>query len=367
MDDNKILPKYIQLKNVLKGQIIKKEMDLKNFPAEEELRVKYGLSICTIKRALKELVKEKYIKREQGRGTFVIYDYKKTASQPEKVINFLFYRPTAEFEHDEFYIELFEKIEYYSNIKGYKVVFSSIYDSFTKGLAIPEVIKEGKVSGSFLIMIEDRILKEIDKYNAPFVAVDYNSKYGYDSVVADNLNGAKEAVKYLIGLGHEKIGYVTWLRSYIEDWPNSVERMQGYTLALEENGIAVNSQFIRKASGDNSLKSIVEDFLKLGVTGMFCFSDHLGFGLVRKMKELNIGVPEKISVIGCGDSKLDGNKTSTLTTVKTDLDSMARKAVDILVGKIEGAETPAGKTIIPTELVIKSSCRNIKISVKAIK
>ncbi|MFH1073994.1 MAG: GntR family transcriptional regulator [Candidatus Firestonebacteria bacterium] len=366
MDDHKILPKYVQLKNLLKKKIINKEIVSGKFPREAELRAKYGLSICTIKRALRELVKEKYIKREQGRGTFVIYDSRKEARKLTKTLNFLFYRTASEFEQDEFYVGLFEKIEYFSGIKGYKVIFTSIYDAFTKNIAVPEIIKGGKIDGSFLIMIEDRVIKEIDRFNIPFVAVDYYSEHGYDFVTSDNVNGAKEATRYLIDLGHEKIGYVTWLRSYIEDWPNSAARMSGYSQALEERGLRVNPQFVRKVSGELSHKFIVDDFIKNGVTGIVCFTDSIALLLIKKIKERALNVPEDMSVIGFGDCKEGRDDKIRLTTVKMDIDDMAQKAVDMLVSKIEGNHMGRNKIVLPTKLIIRGSCKEMNVGAKAL-
>ena len=65
-------PLYFQLKNILKSKITSNELKgQQRLPSESELCVEYGLSRATVRQALSELVKEGFIYRERGRGSFV--------------------------------------------------------------------------------------------------------------------------------------------------------------------------------------------------------------------------------------------------------------------------------------------------------
>ncbi len=72
IDPNLKVPLYFQMKEELKKQILTgkySEGDL--LPSEKEFKALYDLSSTTIRRALNDLVQEKYVERKVGKGTFV--------------------------------------------------------------------------------------------------------------------------------------------------------------------------------------------------------------------------------------------------------------------------------------------------------
>lgn len=66
------LPKYYQLKEIIRGMIEAGELrEGQLVPSERELCERYGISRMTARQAIIELVNEGALYREQGRGTFV--------------------------------------------------------------------------------------------------------------------------------------------------------------------------------------------------------------------------------------------------------------------------------------------------------
>jgi GntR family transcriptional regulator len=66
------IPRYHQLREILRKQIESGEFKPDDqFPTEEQLCREYGVSRGTVGRAIKILVDEGWLRREQGRGTFV--------------------------------------------------------------------------------------------------------------------------------------------------------------------------------------------------------------------------------------------------------------------------------------------------------
>ena len=66
------LPLYLQLKNIIKAQIISGAIQPGDkIPSESELCERYGVSRITVRQAINSLVQEGYLYRKQGVGTFV--------------------------------------------------------------------------------------------------------------------------------------------------------------------------------------------------------------------------------------------------------------------------------------------------------
>jgi GntR family transcriptional regulator len=72
LDKNLAIPLYHQLQNILKAEIEAGRLapDAR-LPSEQELATRFGVSKITVRQALTELAQAGYIRREQGRGTFV--------------------------------------------------------------------------------------------------------------------------------------------------------------------------------------------------------------------------------------------------------------------------------------------------------
>ena len=72
IDKNSSLPLYHQIIKELKGQIKRNEYEAgQMIPSESELMGLYGVSRMTVRLAIDSLEKEGYVKKIQGKGTFV--------------------------------------------------------------------------------------------------------------------------------------------------------------------------------------------------------------------------------------------------------------------------------------------------------
>src|ERR1017187_6708619 len=72
LDKDLALPLYHQLQNVLKAEIEPgRGRPYERLPSEQEIAERFGVSKITVRQGLQELAQLGYIRREQGRGTFV--------------------------------------------------------------------------------------------------------------------------------------------------------------------------------------------------------------------------------------------------------------------------------------------------------
>jgi GntR family transcriptional regulator len=87
LDTSSPLPKYYQLKEILRGMIEREDLQRGELiPPERELCEEYGISRMTARQAIVELVNEGILYREQGRGTFVAGE--KVKQEAERLASF---------------------------------------------------------------------------------------------------------------------------------------------------------------------------------------------------------------------------------------------------------------------------------------
>ena len=189
---------------------------------------------------------------------------------------------------------------------------------------------------------------------------------GLDAVGIDNERGAYEATMHLLKLGHRRIGLVRGMAiSTVSD-----ERLRGCRRALAEEGIAFDDGSPRNGGPESSGLLFCGDFLPetgwqaaerfLSLSeppsAIFAFNDLMAMGVLHRLNEAGLRVPEDVAVVGFDDIPLSRYMGPGLTTVRQPLAQMGRSAVKLLLQRIAGDGLAQAQYIkFKPELVIRSS------------
>lgn len=198
----------------------------------------------------------------------------------------------------------------------------------------------------------------INEKTCPVVLIDVpdDSFEDFDKVIIDNLEGAKEAVRYLIEIGHSRIGFIS-------DVVTTKKRFEGYKEALKGKNIKIDEELIEIRIG-RSEEVGYQAGLKLlsrkdRPTAIFCVNDLIAIGLLRASFELNIKVPEHLSIIGFDDIPVSRYLPIPLTTVSQPIKDIAREAVLLLIDRIKNPERPCITKKLKTNLIIRKSTSSL--------
>ncbi|WBW97374.1 LacI family DNA-binding transcriptional regulator [Oceanirhabdus sp. W0125-5] len=195
--------------------------------------------------------------------------------------------------------------------------------------------------------------------NITFVDYSPNVKK-YDSVVIDFKAAVLEALDYLNGLGHRDIGYIGGLE-YIgsENVIIKDEREDVFQQYMKENGfLNSNNIYIGRFTAEDGYNLMKEAIGKGELpTAFFVASDSMAIGVLRALYESKISVPEEVSIIGFNDIPTAKYLIPPLTTIKVYTEFMGRTAVELLVERINENREIAKKVVIPTEVVVRESCK----------
>jgi LacI family transcriptional regulator len=195
------------------------------------------------------------------------------------------------------------------------------------------------------------------KIDAPIVSIDpLASNPNYPAVHATNYQGAMDAMDYLIGLGHKRIGFISG-RAELE---SSSRRMKGYREALEKAGIPVDESLI--ASGDYTTATGVsgaQELLALEAppTAIFASNDQMAMGAFQVAEEMGLRIPDDLSVIGFDN--ITESKYMGLTTVDQFISEMGYVATQMLIKLINDVPLEDQTYRMQTRLVIRNSCREV--------
>ncbi|TDL30849.1 LacI family transcriptional regulator [Jeotgalibacillus sp. S-D1] len=170
-----------------------------------------------------------------------------------------------------------------------------------------------------------------------------------------NEQGGKDAANYLIQLGHKEIAVITGDK----DNHASIERLNGYKIALKEADIPVhpdfifNGSFTEKSGSDAVVQwSQKEKF----PSAIICFNDVIALGVIKAMRAAGLSVPDDVSVIGFDNVLLTEYTAPPLTTMHVPRVEMAASLVEQLICQIE--EKPFDKSsIFKASLIERESCK----------
>jgi LacI family transcriptional regulator len=191
--------------------------------------------------------------------------------------------------------------------------------------------------------------------DAPIVSIDpVMSDPNYPSVHATNYQGAMEAMNYLLGLGHQRIGFISG-RAELE---SSNRRLKGYRDALGKAGLPMDEQLI--ASGDYTTETGIKCArellsLKHRPTAIFASNDQAAMGVYQVAEEIGLRIPEDLSVVGF-DNIME-SKYMGLTTVDQFISEMGFVATQMLIKLINGQSLDSQTYQMQTQLVIRTSCQ----------
>jgi DNA-binding LacI/PurR family transcriptional regulator len=168
---------------------------------------------------------------------------------------------------------------------------------------------------------------------------------GFPRVATDDAHAVTHALRHLRSLGHERIGLALGPGDHVP----SQRKLAAFR--LEAGNTVVEHTMFSLAGG----QAAGDRLLDRGVTGIICASDILALGVVRAARRRGLQVGDDVSVIGFDDSPLMNCTDPPLTTVRQPIGQMARAAVSLLLGQIDGAPASTDELLFEPELVVRAS------------
>lgn len=190
--------------------------------------------------------------------------------------------------------------------------------------------------------------------------VTYDEKMPYENgetLVIDWKAGMREAIGYLLALEHSRLGLVV----AGVDYPALRERYEGYLEGLSRYGRRVDRSLIRTTremddGGFEEAYELTEDLLEdePDVSAIIYGSDCMAVAGMQKLREMGLGVPEDVSVLGFDDSAWARVMVPPLTTVGVNYRQLCTQMLEtlrMLLG--ERGSVPSSR--IEPDLVRRSS------------
>ncbi|WP_162356810.1 LacI family DNA-binding transcriptional regulator [Metabacillus mangrovi] len=182
----------------------------------------------------------------------------------------------------------------------------------------------------------------------------------YSSVTADFFDAMKSIIRYLIGTGHKKIGYIG-KKEYVgdgsEEYPDLKE--ESYKLIAIAEGIYHPDYLyvIEDPTPSAGFKIASHSMTENMPDAFIVFSDTVAIGVLSAFQEAGVKIPGDVSIISFDDLPIAQYTFPSLSTVKIHTEHMGASAVDLLMGELSEKTDFPRKVVIPYEIMIRNSSR----------
>ncbi|RPI33877.1 MAG: LacI family transcriptional regulator [Chloroflexota bacterium] len=245
---------------------------------------------------------------------------------------------------------------------GYSVILCNTERDTKREQFYVDVLSKKQVDGIIFVAAGDQVdsLNFLLGEDIPVVLIDRDlPNIQIDAVLTDNQRGGYLATRHLIELGHKSIACIAG-PSYIT--PSS-ERIVGYRMALEENGLAYDENLVLQGDyhPDSGLQ-IAKNFLnrKPRPTAIFALNDLMALGALRAAAELRFSVPDEIAIVGFDDIEFACYTNPPLTTIAQPKKETGIQAANMLAGRISDPKRSPRRIVLQPELIVRgSTCKAV--------
>jgi DNA-binding LacI/PurR family transcriptional regulator len=343
--------KYVQLAEQLRAQV--KAGRLKpgdQLPSFIELRNEHCVSRGTVEKVHALLERDGLIVREQGRGVFVASNPRRPATD---IVGF-YGGGFAEARNSLYWAILLEGLYQEAAKNNVQLLFLNSLDD-------PRTVE--RIDGLLISENEDSAYSIIASLPASLPKVSLmNPVDGVSCVLADDRQGAYEATRYLLSLGHRRIGHLVSGHSHLID-----NRLAGYQQALRESGVEPPLAWVRflrqRPNQPDSKAEYIEqgrrtirdwfnsDWAETACTAILAQNDNAAVGAIEELKECGLNVPSDVSVIGFDGMEFYAFFSPRLTTVQVPLREVGAMALQTLMQLVRTPGSSDRTILLPTKLI----------------
>lgn len=244
----------------------------------------------------------------------------------------------------EFFSEILNSAKTEAERLGYDITFIC-KNIAGREASFLEHARYRKCDGVLIASVDftSQAVQELVYSDIPTVSIDYvyNDR---SSVLSDNVEGEYELTKFLIEHGHKKIAFIHGEKTSVTD-----KRMAGFYRACAEGGIEVPDEFVLESRYHDieRCRDVVMELMSREnrPTALLLPDDYSYIGGRQALEELNLRIPEDVSVVGYDGIRLTRALRPQLTTYYQDTEEIGIRSMKKLVDIIENPKISIAEQI----------------------
>jgi GntR family transcriptional regulator of arabinose operon len=344
-------------------------------PSERLMKEQFGISRATVRQAINALIQDGFLQSIPGTGTFVLQQ--ETKPTTTGLIGLITSSPNFTFFYPQLTAAFNERIREasYGLVMTLHSEHAELLDKMVDELLAHNIVglaitppRYGDVSGT---------LARVRRQGIPVVFVGRNFPTDSVDVIApDNHWIGYQATRHLIELGHERIAYIGLL-----DYSTGAERSAGYRQAMEEANLPpmmmpINEAEIGTAQPEDQPAGSPREHLAGPAqhkaheiwsaantlphpTAAFCFNDIVAMGVYKGLRELNLAIPNDVSLVSVDNLITVRHFEVPLSTYALPGQQIGIRSAEILLRRLAGDAAPAQRFLLQSDFVPRASAAEL--------
>jgi LacI family transcriptional regulator len=180
------------------------------------------------------------------------------------------------------------------------------------------------------------------------------------SVVHNEEDGIRRILTHLVSCGHRDIAAIAGPQALSTGY----RRYRSFTLHRKLLGIGKGKPNAVFATAFNETEGerCAEELLARGhpFTSLVCANDRLAVGAIAALRRHGLRCPEDVSVTGYNDMPLADRLSPALTTVRVQHQKGGLESAELLMEMMRGQGAPPRHVVLPVEIVVRGSTRQLR-------
>jgi LacI family transcriptional regulator len=268
-----------------------------------------------------------------------------------------------------FFVQVLQGVQDSAAEQGIDLILYGVNHPTQAEYYLRRSLHRGHVDGVlfFSMRFPDSYVAKFQQMPLPLVLVDAFHPQ-FDSITVRNRDGARQATRHLLKLGHRNIAMIN---ASLETVP-ARERLDGFRAALEEVSIpfSMDRVFVATGGGQDGFnreagRAAMREVLRSvhssnPVTAVFVASDVQAIGAIEAARDMGVRIPGDMALVSFDDIELAQHVQ--LTTMRQPMHEMGVLALRKLVERMKSPAAPPSVTSFMPELIIRASCGATSVS-----
>ncbi|KAA0546482.1 LacI family transcriptional regulator [Bacillus sp. BGMRC 2118] len=287
------------------------------------------------------------------------FNARSLANQATKAIGLIMPSSANKVFQNPFFPEVLRGISTFAHEKDYALYMSTGETEEEIFQDVMKMVQGKRVDGIVLLSskVDDEIIDYLQDREFPFTLIGkpFKEAESITHVDNDNYKAAKEVTEYLIGLGHDRIGFVGGNSQLVV----TLDRLLGYEKALSNSGIDYRDEYIiheefLQEGGQEAVKELLA--LAEPPSALVVADDLMAWGVLNTLDEMGLNVPTDMSVISFNNLMLSEVSKPPLTSVDIKIFELGCMACKCLIEKVENPTEHVKRIIVPHQIMKRQSC-----------
>lgn len=260
-----------------------------------------------------------------------------------------------------FFSQIISGIEQVFSRAGYSLLVADTENKSNPNFRLVDVFSDGQADG--IILLDGYIpleaitsLRGTEAEHLVVYACEWGESEGIPSIRSDNPAGARMAAEHFHSLGHKTVGHICGPAENVL----TPMRRDSFLAEAKKLGMEVRDEWVfpgdfRLVTGAQAADMYMA--LDEKPTAIFCASDLMAIGFMKRCLSEGLRIPEDVSVVGFDDVGLSAYYHPSLTTIRQDREQIGRVAATTLLSRLRDPSNvdPYFRHTVPVELINRES------------